>query len=104
MTQEPRTKLEKIVILAFDILVPTATIFIIAFILFIINGCTPREVMIDKPESLQQQMDNFSKKWNADNKARYEACKKKKGLPILDYETGKWECLTDLEQIKIKNK
>lgn len=98
----------KILQFIFDLVMITATVFFIAFIVFIINGCTPIlhdnpvELMNVQPKSLQDQMSEFSKKWNADNKARYEACKKKKGLPILDYETGKWECLTDLEQIRIK--
>jgi len=99
MTQE-KTKLEKYIMLAVDIVGTVAFITFIAMILFIINGCTPQPVEVN----LQDQMTDFSKSWNRENQDRYDTCKNDGFLPTLNYETGKYECLKDLKQIKVQNK
>lgn len=98
MEIEPKTKIEKIVMLTVDIVGSIAILTFIAFVLFIINGCTPKEVTI------QDEMAGFSKQWNRENQDRYDTCKNDGFLPILNYENGKWECLRDLKQIKVQNK
>lgn len=93
-----KPKTQKILLLIADISGVIALGMFIAMILFIINGCTPQPVLHGNPIELQEQMEQFSKKWNMENKERYESCRTSHGLPVLDYETGKWECLRNLNK------